>query len=186
MRTSTVALALLVALSSSSIALAADATDVDQELKLSPVELKFDPKDRLAVARGSYLVNAAGGCVGCHTMPTYEPGGDPFKGEPEKLNLKNLFAGGKCFGPNRSPNITPDANGHPGGLALADFIESVRTGKVHMMEDGKKPDPNDIQKVMPWPEFRHLTDEDLSSIYAYLAAVPHAEPANLKCPPPKH
>ena len=186
MRISTVALALLVALSSTSIALAADATDVDQELKLSPVQLKFDPKDRLAVARGSYLVNAAGGCVGCHTMPTYEPGGDPFKGEPDKLNLKNLLAGGKCFGPIRSPNITPDANGHPGGLALADFIDSVRSGKVHMMENGQKPDPNDIQKVMPWPEFRHLTDEDLSSIYAYLTAVPHADPANLKCPPPKH
>ena len=80
MRTSTVALALLLALSSSSIALAADATDVDQELKLSPVQLKFDPKDRVAVAHGSYIVNALGGCVGCHTMPTYEPGGDPFKG----------------------------------------------------------------------------------------------------------
>jgi mono/diheme cytochrome c family protein len=186
MRISTVALSLLVALSSSSITFAADATDIDQELKLSPVQLKFDPKDRLAVARGSYLVNAAGGCVGCHTMPTYEPGGDPFKGEPEKLNLKNLLAGGKCFGPNRSPNITPDTNGHPGGLALADFIDSIRSGKVHMMENGQKPDPNDIQKVMPWPEFRHLNDEDLSSIYAYLTAVPHAEPANLKCPPPKH
>ena len=185
MRISTVALALLVALSSSSIAFATDATDVDRELTLSPVQLKFDPKDRVAVARGSYLVNALGGCVGCHTMPTYEPGGDPFKGEPEKLNVKNLLAGGKCFGPIRSPNITPDANGHPAGLSPADFADSMRSGKVHMMENGKKPDPNDIQKVMPWPEFRHMTDEDLTAIHAYLAAVPHAEPANTGCPPPK-
>jgi mono/diheme cytochrome c family protein len=185
MKTWTVALALLVAMASTSILWAADATDVDKELKLSPVQLKFDPKDRIAVARGSYLVNALGGCVGCHTMPTYETGGDPFKGEEEKLNTKNLLAGGKCFGPIRSPNITPDANGHPAGLALADFIDSIRSGKVHMMENGQKPEPNDIQKVMPWPEFRHMTDEDLSAVYAYLSAVPHAEPANLKCPPPK-
>lgn len=185
MKISSVALALLVALSFSSIVSAADATDLDKELKLSPVQLKFDPKDRVDVARGSYLVNAAGGCVGCHTMPTYEPGGDPFKGEPEKLNVRNLLAGGKCFGPFRSPNITPDANGHPGGLSLTDFIDSIRGGKVHMMQDGQKPDPNEIQKVMPWPEFRHLTDEDLTAIYAYLAAVPHAEPANKDCAPPK-
>ncbi|HLX36320.1 MAG TPA: hypothetical protein VKR29_00915 [Candidatus Binataceae bacterium] len=185
MRISTIVLALVVILSSSSIVLAADATDVDKELKLSPVEPKFDPKDRVAVARGSYLVNAAGGCVGCHTMPTYAPGGDPFKGEEEKLNTTNLLAGGKCFGPNRSPNITPDANGHPAGLTLADFIDSIRSGKVHMMENGQKPDPNDIQKVMPWPEFRHLTDDDLTAIYSYLAAVPHAEPVSMKCPPPK-
>jgi cytochrome c553 len=181
MRTLTVALALLIALSSS-IAFAADATDVDKELKLSPVQLRFDPKDRVEVARGSYLVNALGGCVGCHTMTTYEPGGDPFKGEPEKLNLKNLLAGGKCFGPIRSPNITPDANGRPGGLSLTDFIDSIRSGKVHMMKNGQKPDTPEIQKVMPWPEFRHITDEDLTSIYAYLAAVPKAEPANKECP----
>ena len=185
MKASTVALTLLVALTLSSNALAADATDVDSELKLSPVHLKFDPKDRIAVARGSYLVNALGGCVGCHTMPTYEPGGDPFKGEPEKLNLKNLLAGGKCFGPLRSPNITPDASGRPGGLSPADFVESIRTGKVHMMQNGQKPEPNAIQKVMPWPEFRHMTDDDLTSIYAYLTAVPHAEPAITGCPPPK-
>jgi len=185
MKVSMVALSLLVAFASSS-ALAADATDVDHELKLAPVTLKYDAKDRVAVARGSYLVNALGGCGGCHTMPTYEPGGDPFKGEPEKPNTTDYLAGGKCFGPTRSPNITPDAKGQPGGLALADFTESIRTGKVHMMEDGKKPDPNDIQKVMPWPEFRHMTDEDISAVYAYLAAVPHAEPSNTKCPPPKH
>jgi mono/diheme cytochrome c family protein len=185
MKTWTMALALLVALASTSLVSTAGATDVERELKLSPVQLKFDPKDRVAVARGSYLVNAVGGCVGCHTMPTYEPGGDPFNGNEEKLNTKNLLAGGKCFGPHRSPNLTPDANGHPGGLALADFIDSIRSGKVHMMENGHKPDPNDIQKVMPWPEFRHMTDEDLGAIYAYLSAVPHAEPASMKCPPMK-
>jgi hypothetical protein len=178
--------ALLVALACST-ALAADAPDVERGLKIAPLTPKYDPKDRATVGRGSYLVNALGGCVSCHTMPTFEPGGDPFKGEVEKLNLNNYLAGGKCFGPNMSPNITPDEKGLPGGLTRADFIESIRTGKVHMMEDGKKPDPNDIQKVMPWPEFREMTDEDLSAVYTYLTAIPHAEPSNTKCPPPpKH
>jgi mono/diheme cytochrome c family protein len=183
MKASIVTLGLLIALASSS-ALAADANDA--ALKLAPVTLKYDAKDSATVARGSYLVNALGGCVSCHTMPTFEPGGDPFKGETEKLNAKNYLAGGKCFGPIRSPNITPDAKGLPGGLTAAEFIESIRTGKVHMMENGKKPEPNDIQKVMPWPEFRNMTDDDLNAVYAYLSAVPPAQPAIMKCPPPKH
>jgi hypothetical protein len=183
MKATIVTLALL-AMFASSIALAADDADVEQGLKIAPLTLKYDPKDRAAVGRGSYIVNAVGGCVSCHTMPTFEPGGDPFKGETEKVNLKNYLAGGKCFGPTRSPNITPDDKGLPGGLSAADFLASVRTGKVHMMENRQKPDPNDIQKVMPWPEFRQMTDEDWNSVYAYLSAIPHAEPSSLKCPPP--
>jgi len=185
MKLSILALAMLLALAGST-AMAADSPDVEQGLKVAPVTLKYDANDRAVVGRGSYLVNALGGCGGCHTMPTFEPGGDPYKGETAKLNLKNYLAGGKCFGPHMSPNITPDAKGLPGGLTAADFIESVRTGKVHMMEDGKKPDPTDIQQVMPWPEFRTMTDDDLKAVYAYLSAVPHAEPSNTKCPPPKH
>ena len=183
MKLSIVTFALLAVLASSVASRAEDA-DVEQGLKIAPVTLKYDPKDRAAVGRGSYIVNSLGGCVSCHTMPTFEVGGDPFKGEPEKVNLKNYLAGGKCFGPNRSPNITPDAKGMPGGLSAADFMESVRTGKVHMMENGQKPDPNDIQKVMPWPEFRQMTDADWNSVYAYLSAIPHAEPSSMKCPPP--
>ncbi len=34
------------------------------------------------------------------------------------------------------------------------------------------------------PEFRSMTDDDLGAVYAYLAAIPHAEPSNTKCPPP--
>ena len=188
MKASILALA-LAATFASSTALAADATDIEHGLKIAPVTLKYDAKDRATVGRGSYLVNALGGCVSCHTMPTFEPGGDPFKGETEKLNLKNYLAGGKCFGPIMSPNITPDDKGHPGGLTLADFIESIRTGKRHIKgaDEAAKPSHDEIQKVMPWPEFREMTDEDLNAAYAYLAAIPHTEPSNTKCPPPaKH
>lgn len=179
-------LAISLALMALTTAPAIAADSADAALKLAPVNLKYDAKDSATVARGSYLVNAAGGCVSCHTMPTFEPGGDPFKGETEKLNTKNYLAGGKCFGPHISPNLTPNDKGLPGGLTQAEFIESIRTGKVHMMENGKKPEPGDIQQVMPWPEFRNLTDDDLNSIYAFLSSVPIAKPSNTKCPPPKH
>jgi hypothetical protein len=32
--------------------------------------------------------------------------------------------------------------------------------------------------VMPWPIYRNMTDRDLDAIYAYLSAIPHAEPGN--------
>jgi len=85
MKASIVALAILIAAASSN-APAADSTDAEPGLKLAPVTLKYEAKDRATVARGSYLVNAVGGCASCHTMPTFEAGGDPFKGETEKLN----------------------------------------------------------------------------------------------------
>ena len=187
MKASMLSLALLIACAFST-ALAADSRDVETGLKIAPVSLKYDAKDRAAVGRGSYIVNALGGCVSCHTMPTFEPGGDPFKGETEKLNGTNYLAGGKCFGPFKSPNITPDDKGLPGGLTLEHFIHSIRTGKRHIKEgDGAAtPVHDEIQKVMPWPEFRSMTDEDLNAVYAYLSAIPHAEPSNTKCTPPPH
>ena len=156
---------------------------------LAPVKLKYSDADRAKVTRGSYIANVLGGCVSCHTFPTFEPGGDPFKGQPEKINAKNYLAGGKCFGPMKSPNLTPDEKGLPAGLNLAEFKESIRSGRVHAAEDKHEHEAgghhDDLQQVMPWPELRNMSDEDLDALYAFLAAVPHAEAANSKCPPPR-
>ena len=161
-----------------------------KQLALAPVKLKYSEADEAKVARGSYIANVLGGCVSCHTFPTFEPGGDPFKGQPEKINTKNYLAGGKCFGPFKSPNLTPDDKGLPAGLSLAEFKESIRTGKMHAEEDkhhdhGPGAHHDELQQVMPWPELRNLSDEDLDALYAFLAAVPHADAANSNCPPPK-
>ena len=131
------------------------------------------------VERGRYLVDTIMTCHNCHTP--MGPNGPQFD--------KALSGGLRFDEPPfdvTAPNITPDEKGMPAGLTAANFVESIRTGKVHMMENGKAPDPNDIQKVMPWPEFRNMTDDDLNAVYAYLTAIPHADAANLKCPPPKH
>jgi cytochrome c553 len=166
------------------------AGDEAKQLALAPVKLKYGDADSVKVARGSYIANVLGGCVSCHTFPTFEPGGDPFKGQPEKINAKNYLAGGKCFGPFKSPNITPDAKGLPAGLSLAEFKESIRTGKMNAAEDKHEHEAgghhdDDLQQVMPWPELRNMSDQDLDALYAFLAALPHAEAANSKCPPPR-
>lgn len=153
---------------------------VEQGLAIAPVELNEAGKNLNQVGLGSYLVNAVGGCNDCHTFPPYKNGGNPYMGQPTQVNSTNYLAGGACFGPFISANITPDGNGRPAGLTQDQFIHVLRTG-----ED---PDPEHagmLLQVMPWPVYANMTDDDLAAIYTYLSAVPHAEPINTQCPVPQ-
>lgn len=133
---------------------------------IAPVPLDLRGKDKAMVGLGSYIVNAQGGCNDCHTNPPYASGGDPFLGQPKKINTAHYLAGGTRFGSIVCDNITPDAAGRPAGLTLREFIQLIRTGNDH----GR------LLQVMPWPVFQDMTDHDLRAIYEYLTAIPHAEP----------
>jgi hypothetical protein len=141
---------------------------------LAPVPLNLEGKNQVKVGLGSYIVNAQGACNDCHTNPPFAVGGNPFNGEPKKINAANYLAGGTSFGPVTSRNITPDEKGLPAGLTLAQFIEVIRTGK-----DFKSlhPQISPLLQVMPWVVYKEMTDRDLESVYEYLSAIPHAEPA---------
>jgi hypothetical protein len=57
-----------------------------------------------------------------------------------------------------SANLTPD----PSGIPYYDeerFVQTLRTGYVGARQ---------LNQIMPWSTFRHRSDEDLKSIYAYL------------------
>jgi hypothetical protein len=130
------------------------------------VVLNLAGKDRTLVGLGSYIVNTSG-CVDCHSHPTYSPGGDPFKGEPERLNAEEYLSGGRQFGPEiTAANITPDNAGKPAGLTRKEFIQMMRTGH------NPKDPPGTIVQVMPWPVFGKKTELDLIAIYEYLRAIP--------------
>jgi hypothetical protein len=137
--------------------------------QIAPVPLNLRHRNRQLVGLGSYIVNAQGGCNDCHTNPPYAPGGDPYKGEPTKINADRYLAGGTPFGPfTVSRNITPDSNGLPAGLTLAEFKSVMRTG--HDPDD-----PGDILQVMPWPIYGNMTDNDLRAVYEYLRSIPHID-----------
>jgi cytochrome c553 len=142
-------------------------------LKISPVRVNLRGKNIALVGLGSYLVNAAGACNDCHTNPPFEEGGNPFQGQPEKINKENFLAGGVAFGPFTSRNITPDANGLPAGLTFAQFKKTIRTG---VDPDQLHPEISPLLQVMPWPVYRQLSDHDLRAMYEYLRSIPHAEP----------
>ncbi len=107
-----------------------------------------DPRDRLQY--GAYLV-LLGGCADCHTPRQ--------RGEP----LPGLeYAGGQVmkgpWGEVSPANITPDASGisyYDEGL----FIQVIRTGYVKARK---------LSSIMPFGDYKNLTDDDLKAIYAYL------------------
>jgi hypothetical protein len=91
------------------------------------------------------------------------------------VNAAHFLAGGAPFGPVTSRNLTPDAaSGRPANLTFAQFRQSMRTG---VDQKRAHPDLSLLLQVMPWPVYQTLTERDLRSIYEYLRAIPHAEPA---------
>jgi hypothetical protein len=142
-----------------------DASRVLTGFRIAPVPLDLHRKNRALVGLGSYLVNAAGGCNDCHTRPSYAPGGDPFQGQPARVNADQYLTGGRQFGPITSRNLTPDAQGLPAGLTFEEFRSALRTGR-------DPEDPDRILQVMPWPVYQHLVDLDLRAIYEYLRSIP--------------
>jgi mono/diheme cytochrome c family protein len=95
-----------------------------------------------ALARGKYLVNL--GC-GCHQAQDKLPfaGGENLRGP---------------WGDVTSANLTPDASGI-GYYSESTFITAMRTGYVGARE---------LNQIMPYGEFKGITDDDLKAMFAYL------------------
>jgi hypothetical protein len=178
-------------------------SQVQQGSAIAPVKLNLTGKEPAKVYMGSYIVNGIGDCSGCHSFPQYleqgGPGSNPAAGDPydaltqsaskqlvANFNTAHYLAGGQCFGPFMARNLTPDANGLPEGLTEAEFVTVMRTGEDIHCENGHfSNDPicalgpnTPVLQVMPWPTYHSMTDADLKAIYAYLTAIPPAQPCN--------
>jgi hypothetical protein len=119
-------------------------------LAIAPVPLNLAGLNQTMVGLGSYLVNAIGDCNSCHSSgepPIYvyqfANGGNPFFGQPEKIDPTIYLNGGTNFGPVGTPtgplmyagpdiitrNLTPDNTGLPeGGHTLAQFLQIMMSG----------------------------------------------------------
>ena len=179
----------------------ADSTQTDSRIQIgfniAPVKLNLKGLNPALVGVGSYIVNAQGDCNGCHTSPDYGPefSQDPtFVGGPAPGVVKAAayLGGGRFFatfpgGANIfSRNLTPDVTGLPeGGRTLEQFIQIMRTGvdldRAHPNCPENTPNcllppfNGDLLQVMPWPNFRDMTDRQLMAIYVYLSAIPCLE-----------
>ncbi len=137
------------------------------------------------VKRGEYLTTVAG-CNDCHTpLKMGKNGPEPdmtrkLSGHPESLKMttppqlsppwmmtvsvtSTAFAG--PWGTSFSANLTPDRETGVGNWTEQTFITAMREGK----HEGRG---RQILPPMPWQMIGQMTDEDLSSIFAYLQTLP--------------
>ena len=148
---------------------------IQQGYAIAPVTLNLVGKNRAWVGLGSYLVNAVGGCNDCHSVPAYDPGHDPYQGQPKHFNsTAYLGGGGNQFGPFFIPrNLTPDSSGLPaGGTSFEEFRSIMRTG---IDPDHAHPQFGPYLQVMPWPVYQSMSDNDIRAVYEYLSTIPCVE-----------
>ncbi len=148
-----------------------------------PVVAKIDP-----VKNGERLVKM-GGCSDCHTPMAFDPKlGMPvpkmdrfLSGPPEGAPDPNAAPGqgdqaviGPTFTSFKAPfgvvyaaNLTSDPETGLGKWDDATFIRAMRTGQ-HKGDANGRP----ILPPMPWMTLQGLSDEELTSILAYLKTVP--------------
>jgi len=121
---------------------------------------RFEPTPA-RLERGKYLVNAVMGCLGCHSeIEARKPGAPPVANREgagthwADANLPWLVA----------PNITPDKETGAGNWSDDALARAIREGIGH---DGRTLFP-----VMPYPNYRTLSDEDLASVIVYIRSIP--------------
>lgn len=111
------------------------------------VEALTIPTDAESIARGQYLVEAIGLCQDCH--------GDNLGGEN--------FIDVPVLAVVDSSNLTSGEGGIGNEYADEDWIRAIRHG---VRPDGKS------LIIMPSYDYQNFTDEDLTSIIAYLKTLP--------------
>ena len=110
--------------------------------------------------RGRYLVEGPAHCFQCHSEIDWQnPGAQPKAGRKGvgtvfiEDGLEWLIA----------PNITPDKETGAGTWTDAQFARALREGIGH---DGRRLFP-----IMPYLNFREMSDEDLASIVVYIRSI---------------
>ena len=125
------------------------------------------------LARGKYLVQGVNGCFDCHSqLPEQKPGPGvaPVFEKPGSgrivINEPGLVIA--------APNLTPDMETGSGTWTDDQFARAIREGIGH---DGRTLFP-----MMPYQDFRHLSDEDLASIIVYIRSL---DPVRHELPKPR-
>ena len=163
----------------------------------SPSSQKKNTPSKKMIERGKYMATVCA-CNDCHSPKIFTPQGPILdttrllSGHPANEKLADVPQGlisptawgGVTnnhftvwvgpWGTSFTRNLTPDTTTGIGSWTEDIFIKAIRTGKD--MGEGR-----DILPPMPWPEYRHLTDDDLKAIFAYLKSLP---PINNAVPDP--
>jgi mono/diheme cytochrome c family protein len=112
--------------------------------------------------RGRYLATAVSSCLGCHSEHYWKAPGIPIipgmEGAGELMPEEGL--------PGRivASNLTPDPETGIGNWSDDEIARAIREG---IGRDGRALFP-----MMPYANFRHMTDEDVASVVVFLRSLP--------------
>jgi hypothetical protein len=124
------------------------------------------------VERGRYLVQAALNCEVCHSAKDWSQHGAP--------NLAGMELAGQSLplvgfpGTLVAPNLTPDPETGSANWTDDQIARAIREGIKH--------DDSTIFPMMPYQEYRNLSDEDVASVVVYLRSM---TPVRNPLPPSK-
>jgi hypothetical protein len=133
---------------------------------------------------GEHLVTICG-CNDCHTpkkMTAMGPdldstlmlSGHPAQMPPPDIDRKQLESKGNVatnpsltawagpWGISYTANLTPDETGI-GTWQESNFITAIREGKLKGISSSRS-----LLPPMPWQMYRHMTDDELKAVFAYL------------------
>ncbi|HEY0711393.1 MAG TPA: cytochrome c, partial [Polyangia bacterium] len=133
----------------------------------------IDPNKRFEasaerVARGRYIVEAEAHCMQCHSDRDWGKHGAPVKAGLAGTGWDVPWADNGMPGPVFAPNLTPDPETGIGKISDDAIARAIREGVSH---DGR------ALFMMPWENYRNLSDEDVASIVVYLRTLPPVKKA---------
>ena len=112
--------------------------------------------------RGKYIATALSGCIYCHSPHDWKAPGTPIVAGMEGAGAIQPYADlpGKIV----ASNLTPDKETGAGSWTDDMFARAIREGIGH---DGRALFP-----VMPYPNLREMSDDDLASVVVFLRSLP--------------
>src|SRR5262245_5521874 len=123
-----------------------------------PSSVKIEPT-AVRLARGKELYHGIAACGDCHSQRDFKRFGGPIVAGGEGVGF--AFPQEMGFpGSVVAPNITPDKETGIGSWTDGEVIRAIREG---VSRDGKALFP-----LMPYSDFRRMSDEDAYSLVAYL------------------
>jgi mono/diheme cytochrome c family protein len=125
------------------------AVDVAKRFEVTPAR----------VARGRYIAEAEAHCTHCHSDRDWKTHGAPVLPGMEGAGWDVPWADNHMPGPVFAPNLTPDPETGIGAIPDDAIARAIREGVSH---DGR------ALFMMPWENYRNLSDEDVASVVAYL------------------
>jgi len=130
--------------------------------KARPLTNRIFERTPERLARGQYLVENFG-CFDCHGEHDWKKHDAPLIEGTRGAGYADYPLAGL---PGRivPPNITPDPETGAGNWTDDMLARAIREGISH---DGRAMFP-----FMPYPDFRHMCDEDLASVIVYLRSLP--------------